>query len=74
VYAYQRPGVANGTYTPRARGERGGTVTACYLEAEDYGGAAKTVNLPTNGWGEIEITDINVTNGAVTNGAVTIGL
>jgi lysophospholipase L1-like esterase len=65
VYTYQlKTGLANGLYTLRCRAKRGSGQKACYIEAINYGGSARTANLPvTNSYTLVEIKDINVTNG-----------
>lgn len=69
-YLFQtKTGLANGLYTLRAWTKRGGNQKACYLEAKDFGGTARTATLPVSDtWQLVEIKDINVTNGSCTIG------
>jgi hypothetical protein len=70
AYTYQvKTGLTNGLYTLRAKAKRGGTVSACYLEAKDFGGSNRIANLPVSStYQTVEIKDINVTNGQATIG------
>jgi hypothetical protein len=70
VYTYQtKTGLANGWYTLRCWAKRGSGQNACYLEAKDFGGSAKTATLPiSSNYQKVEIRDINVTNGQCTIG------
>jgi hypothetical protein len=60
-----KTGLANGLYTLRCYTRSGGGFKTLYLEAKDFGGTAKTANVPTStsAWTKVEITGINVTNG-----------
>jgi len=70
AYTYQtKTGLANGLYTLKAWVKSSGGHRACYLEAKDFGGTARTAGLPTtNTWTQITISDISVTNGQCTIG------
>jgi hypothetical protein len=65
-YTYQtKTGLVNGLYTLRAWAKGGGGQKAAYMEAINYGGSARTVNIPVSSTYQlIEIKDINVTNGS----------
>lgn len=74
VYTYQtRSGLANGSYTLRAWVQCSGGQSAAFMEAKDFGGAARSTGLPTTSagkgsWRKTEIAGINVTNGRCTLG------
>jgi hypothetical protein len=70
AYTYQvKTGLQNGLYTLRAWAKSGGGQNTCYLEAKDFGGTARTANLPVSSTYQlVEIKDINVTNGQCTLG------
>lgn len=62
-------GLTNGSYTLRARVMSGGGQNSVYMEAKDFGGAARTTPVPTTAsWTLISITGITVTNGQATIG------
>lgn len=65
VSTYQiKTGLPNGTYTLKAWVMSGGGQNANQLYAKNYGGAERTLRLPTtSSWTQIQITGINVTNG-----------
>lgn len=67
VYTYQNvTGLANGTYTLKAKFSSSGGQTTVQMEAANFGGTTKTVSIPGTGtysWGDISITNIQVTNG-----------
>ncbi len=59
----------NGIYTLSARVKSSGGQTACYMDAKDFGGTAKTVNIPTaSAWTTVTVGNINVVNGQCTIG------
>jgi hypothetical protein len=70
VYTYQvKTGLANGLYTARCKARSGGGQAQCYFEVKDFGGSARTANLPVAGsYQTVEMRDINVTNGQATIG------
>ena len=71
VYTDQTISLPNGTYTVNAWVVAGGNHHQLYLDAKDYGGSAKTCNIPKQGWPNwtcVEITGIQVTNGSLTVG------
>jgi len=58
----------------RSYARRAGTQTTCYMEAQGFGSAAKSVNVPlSTSYQMIEVKDINVTNGTCTIGFWTVG-
>ncbi|MBA2482263.1 MAG: right-handed parallel beta-helix repeat-containing protein [Planctomycetes bacterium] len=65
VYTWQVPtGLASGTYTLSAWVKGSGGQQYAWLEAKDYGGAKRTVDIPgTSAWTLISIPGIQVTNG-----------
>ena len=68
--------LVNGNYTIRVWTVAGGDHNILYLDAKNYGGTAKTVNIPENGWPNwtyVEITGIQVTNGSITVGLYSDG-
>jgi Glycosyl hydrolases family 39 len=69
VYTYQTvTGLANGTYTLRAWFSSGGGQVSAQLQAKNFGGMTKTVNVPATGqysWTQLTISNISITNGQV---------
>lgn len=70
VYTYQtKTNLENGYYTLKAWVKSSGGQNSCYMNAKDFGGTERKVNLPTtHTWTQITITNINVTNGQCTFG------
>jgi hypothetical protein len=72
VYTGQTVSVPNGTYTLRAWVVSGGGQSSAYLEAKDFGGSAKTANIPNTGWPNWTL--LTISNIVVTNGSVSVGV
>ena len=72
VYTSQNlTNLENGSYTLRAWVVSGGGQISNYLDVKNYGGTARTANIPANGWPnwiQVSITGISVTNGQCTVG------
>lgn len=69
VYTGQTISLPNGTYTLSAWVQSGGGQNQLYMEAKDYGGTARTQNIPTTStWTKISIPGVVVTNGSATIG------
>lgn len=69
VFTYQTiTGIANGTYTLKARTSSGGGQSIARMEANSFGGTNKSVNIPYSGyyaWPEIVISNIQITNNQI---------
>ncbi|MBC8079402.1 MAG: hypothetical protein H7X86_03600 [Gorillibacterium sp.] len=66
VYTYQTvTGLTNGTYTLRAKISSSGGQSTARVEANNFGGTNKSVNIPGTGtysWQDITISNIQVSN------------